>query len=119
MSLLGTALRLALKAKMAKDIVTTVQEVLPPAVKGEIAQAAGTLTEKVQNVTAELLTTHAPEFSKKIARRAEPEASSQAQELSAVTAQLKELAEAVKAQNRETLPPARPAAKKKNPKPSA
>lgn len=102
MGLLATALKLALKAKMAKDVVTLVQDVLPESVKDGIAITANTVTGKVQEATARLLATHAPEFSRKVAHRADPKATTQADTLEAMNAQLKELAAVVKASQNQT-----------------
>ncbi len=100
MSLLVTAFKLALKAKMLKDGIAIVNDVVPTPVKKEILKKAGQLTTQIQDGAADLLAQHAPEFSKKIARKAEPVKAKQEDTLTDIQGQLAQLTEALqKAQN--------------------
>lgn len=96
MSLLISAFRLALKAKMVKDGIEVVKEVLPEPVKNEIGRQVGKVGQKVQETTADLLARHAPEFSKKVGRAADPEAAQQADTLKSLNEQMQDLARTMK-----------------------
>lgn len=95
MGILSLVFKISTKAKMAKQIINTAQTVLPQDVKDDIAQKSGVALEKLQNVSAELLAKHAPDFSKKVARRAEPEALDQGEMLKAMNNQLQQLTHAM------------------------
>lgn len=111
MSLLLTAARLAMKAKMAKDVYDQVEGLLPPGVKAQIAETVAKTAEQGMETAAELIAQHAPSLGKKIAGRVTPKQP----ENDSLAALRDQMAELTKAMQQQAKTPVTAAPKKKAP----